>query len=386
MEQQIYLDFNASTPVLTPVLEKMLPYFSQHFANSSSSHRATWPVHSAIKHARKQVAESIGAEPREIIFTSGATESVFGALFGFFQQLQSESQHGPFHVLTTKIEHACVLESLKSLASLFPIEVEYVPVDSQGRLQVQDVESRIRKNTCMICIMWVNNELGTIYPIQEIGEMAHQRKVYFLCDATQGIGKIPLNLQNTKVDLLAFASHKVYGPKGVGALYVRHHNPHVSLRPFIPGGGHENGLRSGTLNTPGIVGFGEACEKVSSTIEQDSKHYQVLRDHLVEELKKIIPHLHLNTPINESVTNTLNVSLGGLSVELLGGYLGQFAYSQGSACHSGGQSHVLKAIGLSDDMIRSSLRLSFGKSTSQDDLNAFVAALKKAKEQIDGLS
>lgn len=377
---RIYLDYNATTPVDPNVVEAMLPYLREHFGNpASGQHAWGWTAEAATQKARKHVADLIGAEAGEITFTSGATEANNWALIGLYFAQRDENPNEPFHLITTPLEHNSILNSAKALEKL-GAEVSYAPVDSYGRVKVDEIKALIRPSTKLISVIAVNNEIGTINPIRELGALARESRIYLHTDATQAAGKILVDVNDWHVDLLSYSAHKMYGPKGVGALYIRSRNPAVRLNPLIHGGGHEKGLRSGTLNVPGIVGFGAAAEIAKKTLHDELAHTTKLRDLLVRRLLAEVPRCRLNghpterSPINASLTFT------GRPIDQRLGSLQRLGCSTGSACSAGrvSVSHVLAGIGLSEDDASCTLRLSVGRGTTEEQINAAVEVLKTA--------
>lgn len=363
----IYLDNNATTPVDARVLEAMIPFFTKYFGNAAShSHSFGWQAEEAVDVAREKVAQLINAEPNEIVFTSGATESDNLALKGVFESYSSKGNH----IITVKTEHKAVLDSCKHLEKL-GARVTYLDVNSEGLIELEDLENSITNNTILISIMYANNEIGVIQPIKEISTIAKKRGVLFFSDATQAVGKIPVNVIKDGIDLMAFSAHKMYGPKGVGALYVRRKNPRVRITAQIDGGGHERGMRSGTLNVPGIVGFGKACELCNVELKNDAQRTAMLRDKLENELLEI-EGTKVNGSTLHRLPNTLNMSFKNIdSTDLMMRFSKNIALSSGSACTSATQSpsFVLKALGLSDEMAFSSLRFGLGRFTTEEEID-----------------
>ncbi|MGN6248230.1 MAG: IscS subfamily cysteine desulfurase [Ginsengibacter sp.] len=362
----IYLDNNATTPVDERVLESMLPYFTKYFGNAASqTHSFGWQAEEAVDIAREQVAQLINAEPNEIVFTSGATEADNLALKGVYETYNSKGNH----IITVKTEHKAVLDSCHHLEKL-GAEITYLDVGSEGLIDLKELEKAITSQTILISVMYANNETGVIQSIKEIGKIAKKNSILFFSDATQAVGKIPVNVINEDIDLMAFSAHKIYGPKGVGALYVRRKNPRVRLTAQIDGGGHERGLRSGTLNVPGIVGFGKACELCKVEMQKESVRITRLRDNLEAELKKI-KGAQVNGSRMHRLPNTLNMSFKNAdSTDLMRKFSKYIAVSSGSACTSATQSpsFVLKAMGLTDEAALSSLRFSLGRYTTEEEI------------------
>ena len=363
----IYLDHNATTPCDPRVAEAMLPYFTERFGNASShNHVFGWEAAEAVKFSREQVATLIGAEPGEIIFTSGATEADNLALKGVFETYASKGNH----VITCNIEHRAVLDPCNHLEKL-GADVTYLAVRNDGLVDLQALEAAFKPTTILVAIMYANNEIGVVMPIQEISSIAKKKGALVFSDATQAVGKIPVDVNKDGIDLLAFNAHKIYGPKGVGALYVRRKNPRVKLVAQMNGGGHEKALRSGTLNVPGIVGFGKACEICMGEMNRDAEKTSRLRDRLEKELLTI-EGVSVNGSKNHRLPHVTNMSFRGAEAENLMMVLSKdVAVSSGSACMSASlePSYVLKAMGLSDEMARSSLRFSLGRNTTEQEID-----------------
>jgi cysteine desulfurase len=371
----VYLDYNATTPVDSRVLEEMLPYFSQHFGNAASrSHAFGWEAEEAVNYAREQVAQLIGAEPKEIIFTSGATESDNLALKGVFEMYASKGNH----IITVKTEHKAVLDACKHLEKL-GADITYLNVNRDGLIDLTELENSIKPATILVAVMYANNETGFIQPIREISAIAKKHGVLFFTDATQATGKIPVNVNEDGIDLMAFSAHKMYGPKGVGALYVRRKNPRVKVTAQIDGGGHERGMRSGTLNVPGIVGFGKACELCRIEMKKETERIKSLRDRLENELLKQ-EGIVVNGKRENRLYNVSNLSFkypGGESI--MPAIQKNIAVSSGSACSSASPepSHVLKAMGLEDEQAHSSLRFSLGRFTTDEEIDYTIDEVKE---------
>ena len=376
----VYLDHNATTPCDPAVLEAMLPFFTKHFGNAASrSHSLGWEAEAAVDIAREQVAGLINAETKEIIFTSGATESCNLAIKGVFEMYASKGNH----IITALTEHNAVLDTCKHLEKK-GAEITYLPVDRFGMINLKDLESVIKPTTILICLMYANNETGTVHPIKEISRIARKNNVLFFTDATQAAGKIPVNIEEDGIDLLAMSAHKMYGPKGVGCLYVRRKDPRVRLFPQIDGGGHERGLRSGTLNVPGIVGFGMASQIAKKVMKDEGQRLQILRDKL-EASMLAIDETYLNSAKESRLPHTTNISFK--SVESEGLFLAvnrQLAVSSGSACTSASMepSHVLKAMGLDHDLAHSSIRFGLGRFTTEEEVNFAIGVIENAVKSI----
>jgi cysteine desulfurase len=361
----IYLDHNATTPVDERVLETMLPYFSLHFGNAASnSHSYGWVAKEAVETARQQVATLINCLPQELIFTSGATESVNLAIKSVAEVYATKGKQ----IVTVATEHAAVLDSCLNLEQK-GYQLTVLPVDREGHIDLQQLENAITQETILVCIMSANNETGVLHPMEEISKIVHSKNSLLLCDATQAVGKIIVDVQQQGIDLLALSAHKLYGPKGVGALYVRRKDPRVSLVAQIHGGGHERGLRSGTLNVPGIVGLGKAAEIAAAEMWDNAARISRLRTILEQHIQDL-GNVYINGDIRNRLPNTTNLAIAGIKAEQLISKMPRLAMATGSACSSAlpQPSHVLKAIGLSDEMAYASLRLSLGKNTSQEDI------------------
>ena len=363
----VYLDNNATTPMDPRVLEAMIPYFIDHFGNAASrNHPFGWQAEEAVDYAREQVAKLIGAEPKEIIFTSGATEADNLAIKGVFEMYASKGNH----IITATTEHKAVLDTCRHVEKLGG-EVTYLEVNSEGLIDLKELEAAIRPTTILIAIMYANNEIGTIQPVKEISAIAKKHGVLFFSDAVQAVGKVPVNVLKDGIDLMAFTAHKMYGPKGVGALYVRRKNPRVKVTAQIDGGGHERAMRSGTLNVPGIVGFGKACELAMQEMESDTKRISGMRDKLETELLKL-EEAYVNGSREHRLPHVTNISFKYVEGEgLMMGFNKNIALSSGSACTSASlePSYVLKALGLGDDLAHSSLRFGLGRFTDEEQID-----------------
>lgn len=380
----IYLDYNSTTPCDARVVEAMLPYFTQHFGNAASkTHSFGWYAEEAVEFAREQIAGLIGAEKNEIVFTSGATEAINLALKGIVETYVSKGNH----IITSNIEHKAVLDTCRHLEKQ-GIEITYLPVNSEGLVSPQQVEEAIRPHTILVAIMYANNEIGTINPVREIGAVARKHNVLFFADATQAIGKIAVNVNNDNIDILSFSSHKIYGPKGVGALYVRRRNPRVKLIAQIDGGGHERGMRSGTLNVPGIVGFGKAAEVCKDEMKNDAKLTIGLRDKLENALLSL-NEVFINGSKVFRLPNVTNLSFKNVEGQALMMSINkEIAVSSGSACTSASlePSYVLKALGLDDELAHSSIRFSLGRFTSEEEIDYTIQQVSKAVIQLRAMN
>ena len=371
----IYLDNNATTPMDPRVLEAMTPYFLEHYGNAASrNHPFGWEAEEAVDYARGQVAKLIGADPKEIIFTSGATEADNLAIKGVFEMYASKGNH----IITATTEHKAVLDTCKHIEKLGG-EVTYLPVNAEGLIDLNELEAAIKPTTILVAIMYANNEIGTIQPVKEISAIAKKKGVLFFTDATQAVGKIPVDVIKDGIDLMSFSAHKMYGPKGVGALYVRRKNPRVKVTAQIDGGGHERGMRSGTLNVPGIVGFGKACELCQLEMEEETKRLINLRDKLETELMKL-EEAYVNGSREHRLPHVANISFKYVEGEgLMMGFNKNIALSSGSACTSASlePSYVLKALGLGDDLAHSSLRFGLGRFTTEDQIDYTVKSISE---------
>ncbi len=370
----VYLDNNATTPMDPRVLEAMIPYFTEHFGNAASrNHPFGWEAEEAVDYAREQVAKLIGADPKEIIFTSGATEGDNLGIKGVYEMYATKGNH----VITAVTEHKAVLDTCKHIEKLGG-DVTYLPVKEDGLIDLAELEAAIRPTTILIAIMYANNEVGVIQPVKEISAIARKHGVLFFTDATQAAGKIPVDVIKDGIDLLTFSAHKMYGPKGVGALYVRRKNPRVKVTAQIDGGGHERGMRSGTLNVPGIVGFGKACELCRLDMEEDTKRISALRDKLENALTQI-EESYVNGNREHRLPHVANISFKYVEGEgLMMGFNKNIALSSGSACTSASlePSYVLKALGLGDDLAHSSLRFGLGRFTTEEQIDYTIEHVK----------
>jgi cysteine desulfurase len=361
------MDYHASTPVDPRALEAMLPYFSVHFGNAASrTHAYGWKADDAVEAARRQVAALIGASAKEIVFTSGATESNNLAIKGVASALRPKGNH----IITLATEHKAVLDSCKHLQK-DGFVVTTLGVRPDGLVDLASLRAAITDKTILISVMAANNEIGVLQPVREIGLMARDRGVVFHCDAVQALGKVPFDVNAIAVDLVSITAHKMYGPKGVGALYVRKQNRKLELEPLIDGGGHERGLRSGTLNVPGIVGFGRAAQIAKADLDSESERLRELRDRLLQRLRARVPDLHVNGSLEHRLPNNLNVSFPNVAGEALLVGIGDICVSAGSACSSGSEEppYVLKALDLDPDLARASIRFGLGRYTTEEEVD-----------------
>ncbi|MGO9060577.1 MAG: IscS subfamily cysteine desulfurase [Candidatus Binataceae bacterium] len=367
----IYMDNHATTPMDRRVLDAMLPYFIEKFGNAASrNHSFGWAAEEAVDKARNQIAALIHAKSKEIIFTSGATESDNLAIKGVVEFYKDKGNH----VITCVTEHKAVLDSCKTLERAGKATVTYLPVDKYGMVDPDEVRGAITDKTVLISIMSANNEIGTIHPIAEIGKIAKEKGVLFHCDATQGVGKIPVDVEQAGIDLLSASAHKIYGPKGVGVLYVRAKGPRVRLTPIIDGGGHERGLRSGTLNVTGIVGFGAACEIAGQEMNEETRRLLGLRAKLQAGLFERLDDVYLNGHPTERLPGNLNLSFAYIEGESLLMGIKDIAVSSGSACTSATlePSYVIRALGTDEELAHSSIRFGLGRFNTEEEVE-FVA-------------
>lgn len=370
----VYLDYAATTPVDKRVAEKMIPYLTETFGNpASNSHAFGWEAEEAVEKARADIAALINADPKEIVFTSGATESDNLAIKGAANFYKTKGKH----LITVKTEHKAVLDTMRELERQ-GFEVTYLGVQENGLIDLEELKAAIRDDTILISVMWVNNEIGVVQDISAIGEICRERKIIFHVDAAQACGKVPVDVEAAKIDLLSMSGHKVYGPKGIGALYVRR-KPRVRLEAQMHGGGHERGFRSGTLPTHQIVGMGEAFRIAKEELEQDMAHYRKLRDIFLKGIEGI-EEVYINGDLEHRAPNNLNVSFNFVEGESLIMAVKELAVSSGSACTSASlePSYVLRALGRNDELAHSSLRITFGRMTTEEEVQ-FAAELIKSK-------
>ncbi len=368
MKFPIYLDYHATTPVDPRALEVMLPFFTDKFGNAASrNHAFGWEAEEAVENARKQIARLIHADPKEIVFTSGATESNNLALKGVTELYREKGDH----IITASTEHRAILDTAKALEAKRGVKVTYLQVDKFGMVNPDDVRNAITDKTVLISIMFANNEIGTINPVKEIGKIAKEKGVLFHCDATQGVGKVPVNVQEMGIDLMSFSAHKIYGPKGIGALYVRKKNPRVRIAAQMDGGGHERGMRSGTLAVPLIAGFGKACELCEHEMVAEGTRLAAMRDHLYATITKAMEDVYLNGHPTQRLPNNLNLSFAYVEGESLLMGVKEIALSSGSACTSATlePSYVLRALGVGAELAHSSIRFGLGRFTENEEVD-----------------
>ncbi len=377
----IYLDYNATTPVAQDVLDAMLPYFKDLFGNAASrSHLMGWDAKEAVDVSRRQIAGLIGAHPKEIVFTSGATESVNLALKGVYEHC---SKQGKNHIITLKTEHKAVLDTCEYLSKYRNADISYLDVDKNGNIDLKQLKNSIRETTVLVAIMQVNNETGLIHPVEKIAGICNKNEVLFFTDATQAVGKIKVNPRESGIDLMAFSAHKIYGPKGIGALYIREG---IDIVEQLNGGAHERKRRSGTLNVPGIVGFGKAAEIAEKQLDTDAQKLKKQRDYLENSLISSLKDVRINGSTTNRIAHVTNLMFKNVaSEELLLALSTHIALSSGSACNSASvlPSHVLKAMHLSDDEALSSIRFSLGRPTTDEELEIVIekviAAVKRLR-------
>lgn len=380
----IYLDYHATTPVDERVLEAMLPYFREHFGNAASrNHSFGWVAEEAVEKARKQIASLINASPKEIVFTSGATESNNLAIKGVAEMYAEKGDH----IITAATEHKSVLDTCKRLEKR-GFRVTYLPVRPDGLIDLDQLRDSITDRTILVSIMYGNNEIGTVQDIRTIGQICHEKGVLFHTDGTQAAGKIPVDVIADNIDLMSFTAHKMYGPKGVGALYVRRKNPRVQLTAQIDGGGHERGMRSGTLNVPGIVGFGKAAELCQQLTPEEMPRIQRLRDKLKDGILAQLDLVYINGTMERRLPHNLNMSFAYVEGESLLMGINDIAVSSGSACTSATlePSYVLKALGAGDDLAHSSIRFGLGRFTTEEEIDYTIGKVVEVVKKLRELS
>jgi len=376
------MDNHATTAVDPRVVQAMLPYYTEHFGNAASrNHQFGWEAEQAVETAREQIAKLVGATAKEIIFTSGATESDNLAIKGVAEMYREKGNH----IITAATEHKAVLDTCKRLEKN-GYRVTYLPVGADGLINLEDLKRAIDDKTILVTIMYANNEIGVLQPIAEIGKLCHEKGVLFHTDAVQAIGKVPVNVVKDNIDLMSITAHKLYGPKGVGALYVRRKNPRVQITAQIDGGGHERGMRSGTLNVPNIVGLGKACELAMNEMAEESKRLAYLRDRLKKKLEDNLDEIHINGSMEHRLPGNLNMSFVYVEGESLLMGINDIAVSSGSACTSATlePSYVLKALGLGDDVAHSSIRFGIGRFNTEAEVDyvaeKLIDTVKKLRE------
>ncbi len=384
MNLPVYMDHHATTPLDPRVLEAMLPYLREKFGNAAScTHSYGWDAEAAVEKARKQIAQLINARPEEIIFTSGATESDNLAIKGAARANRPRGNH----IVTLAIEHHAVLDACRRL-EVEGFKVTYVPVNLDGMLSLEGFEQALTDQTILASVMAANNEIGAVEPICEIGKLCRERGILFHTDAVQAIGKIEMDVEAMSIDMLSISAHKIYGPKGVGALYVRQNDPRLKLTPLLDGGGHERGLRSGTLNVPGIVGLGRACEICRQEMPQEPDRLRALRDRLKAGILNSLDGVTLNGSMEHRLPNNLNLSFAGVDAESFLMALKDVALSSGSACNSAGDSpsYVLQALGVSEDVAASSIRFGLGRFNTEEEVDFVVERIIETVRSLRELS
>ncbi len=386
MQGPIYMDNQATTPLDARVLEAMLPYLREKFGNAASrNHPFGWAAEEAVDRGREQIAKLIGAKSKEILFTSGATESDNLAIKGVVEFYRDQGSH----VITGVTEHKAVLDTCKALERAGKAQVTYLPVDRYGRVDPDAVRHAISDKTILISLMYANNEIGTLHPIREIGKIAKEQGILFHCDATQGVGKVPVDVEPEGIDLLSLSGHKIYGPKGCGALYVRSKGPRVRLTPQIDGGGHERGMRSGTLNVPGIVGLGQACELCGQEMEGEAARLIALRTRLYAGLSSRLEEVYLNGHPTQRLPGNLNLSFSYVEGEsFLMGLNQDIALSSGSACTSATlePSYVLKALGVGEELAHTSIRFGLGRFNTEEEVDYVIGRVVEVTQRLRELS
>jgi cysteine desulfurase len=380
----IYMDNHATTPVDPRVLEAMLPYFTDVFGNAASrNHAIGWKAEEGVENGRAAIAKLIGASPKEIIFTSGATESNNLAIKGVAEMYREKGNH----IITQAIEHKAVLDTCKRLEK-YGYEVTYLPVQKDGRVDLDDLRKAITPKTILISIMYANNEIGVVQPIAEIGAIAKEKGVFFHTDGVQAVGKIPVDVQKDNIDMISLTAHKIYGPKGVGALYVRRRNPRVQLSAILDGGGHERGMRSGTLNVTGIVGFGKACEICQNEMPEESAKMTRLRDRLKDNILSQLDEVYINGSMIHRLPHNMNMSFAFVEGESMLMGINDIAVSSGSACTSATlePSYVLKALGVGEDLAHTSIRFGIGRFNTEEEIDYVTSRVVETVVRLRELS
>ena len=380
----IYMDNHATTPVDPRVLEEMMPYFTDKFGNAASrNHSFGWEAEEGVEQARERVAKLIGATTKEIVFTSGATESDNLAIKGVAEMYREKGNH----IITAVTEHKAVLDTGKRLEK-YGFRVTYMPVQKDGLIDLDDLKRAMDDKTILVTIMAANNEIGVLQPVAEIGKLCRERGVLFHSDATQAVGKVPIDVNAMKIDLMSISGHKMYGPKGVGALYVRRKNPRVQISPIIDGGGHERGMRSGTLNVPGIVGLGKACAIAQEEMAEETKRLSGLRDRLKDKIMGRLDEVYINGSTEHRLPHNLNISFAYVEGESLLMGINDIAVSSGSACTSATlePSYVLKALGTGDDLAHSSIRFGIGRFNTEAEVDYVADRVIETVERLRELS
>ncbi len=385
LKKPIYMDNHATTRVDSRVLDAMLPYFTEKFGNAASrNHSFGWEAEEAVDRSRNQIAALVGVKSKEIIFTSGATESDNLAIKGVVEFYKDKGSH----VISCVTEHKAVLDSCRALERAGRAAVTYIPVDKYGMVDPDAVRRAITDHTVLISIMWANNEIGTIHPIAEIGKIAKDKGVIFHCDAVQAVGKVPVDFEKAGIDLASISAHKIYGPKGVGAIYVRSKGPRVRLTPQMDGGGHERGMRSGTLNVPGIVGLGAACEIAGKEMPEEVRRLMLLRSQLQAGLFERLDEIYVNGHPTERLPGNLNVSFAYVEGESLLMGINDIAVSSGSACTSATlePSYVIRALGIGDELAHSSIRFGLGRFNTLEEVDYVTERVSKEVKRLREMS
>ncbi len=385
LKKPVYMDNHATTRVDSRVLDAMLPYFTEKFGNAASrNHSFGWEAEEAVDRSRNQIAALIGAKPKEIIFTSGATESDNLAIKGVVEFYKDKGNH----IISCVTEHKAVLDSCRALERAGRATVTYLPVDKYGMVDPDAVRRAITDKTVLITIMWANNEIGTIHPVAEIGRIAKEKGIIFHCDAVQAIGKVPVDFEKAGVDLASITAHKIYGPKGIGAIYVRSKGPRVRLTPQMDGGGHERGMRSGTLNVPGIVGLGAACEIAGMEMPEEARRLIQLRSQLQAGLFERLDEIYVNGHPTERLPGNLNVSFAYVEGESLLMGINDIAVSSGSACTSATlePSYVIRALGIDDELAHSSIRFGLGRFNTLEEVDYVTDRVSKEVKRLREMS
>jgi cysteine desulfurase len=380
----IYFDNHATTQVDPRVVEAMTPYFTEKYGNAASrNHEYGWKAEEAVENARGQIAKLINATPKEIVFTSGATESTNLAIKGVAEMYREKGNH----IITQVTEHKATLDTCKRLEK-YGYEVTYLPVEKDGRINLDELRKAITPKTILISIMYANNEIGVVQPIAEIGKIAKEKGIFFHVDGVQAIGKIPVDVQKDGIDLMSISGHKIYGPKGVGALYVRRKNPRVQLSAIIDGGGHERGMRSGTLNVPGIVGLGKACELCQQEMAAESEKLRRLRDRLKESIMSRLDETFINGSMTHRLPHNINISFAYVEGESLLMGINDIAVSSGSACTSATlePSYVLKALGVGEDLAHTSIRFGLGRFNTEEEVDYVADRVVETVQRLRELS
>ena len=387
LPRQIYLDYQATTPLDPRVLDKMMPFYTCMFGNPHSrTHGYGWEAEHSVEAARRDISRLINADPKEIIFTSGATESNNLAIKGLVAYFNQNSNKN--HIITTQIEHKCLLASCRDVQERYKWDVTYLPLDREGLVNLDQIRAAIRPTTALVSVLAVNNEIGVIQPLEKIGALCKENNILFHTDAAQACGKIPLDVKRMNIDLLSMSAHKIYGPKGIGALYIRTKKPRIRLIPVVSGGGQERNLRSGTLSPPLVVGFGEACSLAEKEMHRDTNHVSFLYKRLYEGISSKLPYVQLNGSSTFRYNGNLNLSFQAVEGESLIMLLRDIALSSGSACTSSSlePSYVLRAIGVGEEAAHTSLRFGFGRFTTVEEIDRCIDAIVRNVSKLRSIS